>query len=99
MDPGRDPFRDFYQRTAGSTRRAFSWGSGRTNPVERFFATVLVLAVGLLILILLIPLLVLVAAVLLAFTLYIRLRFWWANRKQTAEADAGRENVRVIRRD
>ena len=99
MEPGRDPFRDFYQRTAGPTRRAFSWGSGRTNPVERFFATVLVLAVLVVGLIVLIPLLILIAAVLLVVTLYIRVRFWWAGRKRTAEADAGRENVRVIRRD
>lgn len=99
MDPSRDPFRDFYQRTAGPTRRAFSWGSGRTNPIERFFATVLLLTVFVVALIVLIPLLVVIAAVLLAFTLYIRLRFWWANRKQAAEADAGRKNVKVIRRD
>jgi Flp pilus assembly protein TadB len=82
MDPGRDPFRDFYRRTAGPTRRAFSWGSGRTNPIERFFATVLVVAIGLLVLALLIPLLLIIAAVLLIVTLYIRLRFWWANRTQ-----------------
>jgi Flp pilus assembly protein TadB len=99
MEPGRDPFRDFYARTAGPTRRAFSWGSGRTNPVERFLATVLVVAVLVVGLIVLIPLLVLVAAVLLIVTLYIRLRLWWAGRKKAAEADAGRENVRVIRRD
>lgn len=99
MDPSRDPFRDFYQRTAGTTRRAFSWGGGRTNPVERFLATVLVLAVLVVGLIVLIPLIVLIAVVLLAFTVYLRIRFWWANRKRAAEADAGRENVKVIRRD
>ncbi len=99
MDPSRDPFRDFYQRTAGTTRRAFSWGGGRTNPVERFLATVLLLAVFVVALIVLIPLLVVIAAVLLIATIYIRLRLWWAGRKQTSEANAGRENVRVIRRD
>ena len=76
-----------------------SWGSGRSNPIERFFATVLVVAVGLLVLALLIPLLLVIAVVLLAFTVYLRLRFWWAGRKRATEADAGRENVRVIRRD
>ena len=99
MDPSRDPFRDFYQRTAGPPRRAFSWGTARTNPVERFLATVLLLAVFVVALIVLIPLLVVIAIGLLLLTGYIRLRLWWAGRRKAAEADAGRENVRVIRRD
>lgn len=99
MDPSRDPFRVTFSRTAGQARRAVSWGNARTNPVERFFATLLVVAVLIVGLIVLIPLVILIAAALLVVTLYIRIRLWWAGRKRVAEAESGRENVRVIRRD
>ena len=102
MDPRQgqpDPFRVYFNRTAGSARRAVSWGAGRPNIVARVAASLLVIVLGLMILIVLIPLLLAIAAALFVFSVYLRLKFWWANRKKESEITEGRENVRVIRRD
>lgn len=99
MDQRPDPFKVYFTRTAGQARRAVSWGNAQPNALARFASVIIVLVLGLLLLVLLIPLLLVIALGLVLLSLYLRIKFWWARRSAQSEAQAGRENVKVIRRD
>jgi len=99
VDQQADPFKTYFTHATGSARRVVSWGNARPNAVSRFASVILVVALGLLLFILLIPLLLVIAIALFALSLYLRLKFWWANRSAAREGRAGRKNVKVIRRD
>ena len=99
MDQPTDPFKTYFTHATGPARRVVSWGNARPNAAARFASVILVVVLGLLLFVLLIPLLLVIVLGLFALSLYLRLKFWWANRSAARETQAGRENVKVIRRD